>query len=229
MVAKRLLAALIVLMLAVSSFAVDAYYGARMGMGINLSRYAGDKASDYKKSMDDADMKWSNGASFDFAPFFLLQLADPFALQTEMFFTNFGAGQVDKDGNGWRYSYRTIIVPVLAKVTLLERKLGIFAGPHFHPTAARYVDYYDNGDKKDVWKSAGQSVGLTFGADFGFNVGPGKLFFDARYLTMLGDTKSTKENDDGRPGGWEKDHKDGAYIRYAKLCFSVGYEFGGSK
>jgi len=225
MVAKRFLAALIVLMLTASAFAVDAYYGFRTGMGINMTRNAGDKADSANKAMDEAELKWKNGTSFDFAPFFVLQLANPFALQTEMYFTNVGEGMVDKDGDGGYFTQRVILIPVLAKVTLMDRKLGIFAGPHFTPVAGRMVVVGKESGVVNKW--GGQSVGLTFGADFGFNVGNGKLFLDARYLTQLGAEKTAKKDDKGFVTGWED--KPDVYSRYAKLAFSVGYEFGGGK
>ncbi|MDR0310235.1 MAG: PorT family protein [Acidobacteriota bacterium] len=244
MVTKRFLTALIALMfVSVPALAQDnsVYFGLRGGLGFGTTP-ASDSASEDLKEWG-KDYKWkSGGGSFDIAPFVGIQLADAFALQTELLFTSYGYGgykytgsdnEYEKNGDYYTLSKKAMVIPVLAKVTLFERKLSIFAGPHFsvnygagktttkekgNKTSKNASDedmkYYKDNTKDPL-------MGLTVGADYGFAAGPGRLFFDARYLTDFGKTKFKYSNDE-----WKTDKNS---IRRAKLAFSVGYEFGASR
>ena len=237
MVAKRFLAALIVLILTASAFASDAkrvYFGARAGAGIGMSRWAGEDKDKEGFNKLESDEKWWNGGSFDVAPFVSLQLADAFALQTEFLFTSFGFGTKEKyegDWYGYNGSRGAMVIPLLAKLTLADRKVGIFAGPHLMPGIGdNKITVMEKGNKKSTSEKADtdymktQLMGLTIGADFGFDVGPGRLFLDARYLTSLGKPRKGDKWDEDLMGKWDDANK--TYLRLAKLSFTVGYELG---
>ena len=204
------------------------YFGLRLGGGIGLSRPAGKYASEWRDYyMKESGSKFKSNGSFDVAPFVSIQFADAFAIQSEILFTRFGFGQRwEYEGEDGYYliSRGAMVIPLLAKLTIADRKVGIFAGPHLMPEIGQYKYSWKDGDESGSKKfdantdgSKTQLIGLTFGADFGFNVGSGRLFFDARYLTSLGKPRKGDK--------WDDDRGD-LYIRLAKLSLTVGYEFG---
>ncbi|MDR0303440.1 MAG: PorT family protein [Chitinispirillales bacterium] len=227
-----------VVCVAVSAFAGNdkrVYVGARAGFGIGMSS-PGEELKDM--ITDDESAFKSGGNSFDIAPFVSLQLANAFAIQTELLFTQYGHGgfkmkkdseysyyEVYKKGDYVVSSRPAMVIPILPKLTLAEGKFCIFAGPHFSVNMGDFkAKAKINGNKtsvkmtKDETKELSEDmknpVGLTAGVSFGFDAGPGNLFFDARYLTDLGKYR-------------DKNDKDGKYgVRRAKLGLSVGYAFG---
>jgi len=259
MVAKKFMAALVVLMLAVSAFAQDGkrvFFGLRLGGGIGMSALKNDDFKDYLDESDDLKFR-SGGGSFDIAPFVSIQLADAFAIGTELMFTRFGYGglEVTKDetyedewgswsqkkGDYWTTSRAAMVIPVLAQVTLLDRKLNIFAGPHFTINMGNFRDNWREDGERDSekWDSDETKdfadelkvppIGLTVGANFGFNVGAGRLFFDVRYITDLGRVKEENAWLDWDEDTFEDIYGERDLIRRAKLAFSIGYEFGAGR
>jgi hypothetical protein len=243
MFAKKMLVALLIGAFTCVTFAQDAkrvYLGVRAGAGVGLSSL-GEKQE--KTFTDLGGTITRGGASFDVAPFVSLQLADVFALQTELLFTKFGIGQnisimgYDMETNITRSA---MAIPVLAKMTFRPENLSIsaFVGPHFTVNMGKWnidanvagieakQEYTDDEFKKylaDTYEADSTDlkfapVGLTAGLSFGFAAGPGNLFFDVRFLTDLGMAKLTAYLDD------EKEEED--FLRRAKLSFTVGYEFG---
>ena len=265
MVAKRMAVIVVLLCFVCVSFAQDkrVYFGLRLGGSVGIS--ADKQPKDPYDYEDEEDNIWvwkSGGGSFDIAPFISLQLADVFALQTELLFTKYGYGGekakrdyidgYDYDNDGV-YDYvnittkgdyevlerPAIVIPVLAQFTFAERKVKIFAGPHFSINTGRYRYIYKSKEdgkeiyilgKKDQDEADKNSkippVGLTAGISFGFNAGPGNLFFDIRYLTDFGNAKETRTESyyDGYMPIYIKIERD--YVHRAKLAFSMGYEFG---
>jgi hypothetical protein len=248
MFAKKMLVVLLACAFTASVFAQDSkiYYGTRVGGSIGMSAPTGD----WKKMYDEDEYSKfrSGGGSFDVAPFVSMQLTDKFALGTEFMFTRLGLGGYKytkndeygdfKDGD-WSSTCRAaMIIPVLAQLTLAERKVNIFAGPHFTINMGDAKESWDIDGKSDSkkWNSEEMKffddmkhpvVGLTVGAAFA----AGPIFIDIRYLTDLG---AVKHKDAGKtiseeiyPGfTLEYEVPDGG-IRRSKLAFSVGYEFGG--
>jgi hypothetical protein len=217
------------------------YLGLRFGGGIGLS--APGKMYDWIDKEEGEGLKWkSDGGSFDIAPFVRLQVVDAFAVQTEALFTRYGYGGYKftknypedsiKKGDFYSSSRAAMVIPVLAQLTLAERKVKIFAGPHFSVNTGKIKDSWkENGIKdSETWSlsSDGENyikyppVGLTTGTAFGFKANPGYLFFDIRYLTDLGMIKDKLEDDDGKK--YEED-----WVRRAKLSFTFGFEFGVGK
>ena len=149
------------------------YAGVRLGGSVGMSSL---KDEEEKKYYDESkDDKWvkSNGY-FDVAPFISLQLADKFALQTEVMMTKFfyGGSQGEyKNSYGgdedvsveYKYllSRRALVIPVLAKFTVRANdkiSFGLFAGPHFTANIGKWEDYgwrketYDDGETDiDEW------------------------------------------------------------------------------
>ena len=245
MVAKRMAVLVVLLCFVCVSFAQDkrVYLGLRAGAGFGLSSNKDEKKD--LKDIKEPEMAWkSGGGSFDIAPFVSFQLADKFALGTEFLFTKYGYGgmkikedfsfegiPIAKKGDSEYETRSALVIPVLAQLTFAERKVKIFAGPHFSANlgTAEYTVKL-NGNKTSVKATKTEQeeddkyyknplIGLTGGASFGFNAGPGNLFFDIRYLTDLG--KPKYKNDDDK---WVKVEK--YALRRAKLGLSVGYEFG---
>jgi hypothetical protein len=239
MVAKKWLFVVLLCLCAVS-FAQDkrVYFGLRAGAGIGMSALTDKDEKDYYKKSDEEAYK-SGGGSFDIAPFVSFQLADKFALGTEFLFTKYGYGgskqkkdtDYEKKGD---YSVTTkpaIVIPVLAQFTFAERKVKVFVGPHFSiNTGAFESSWKRNGNKGSIKLSYYDEglkyppIGLTAGASFGFNAGPGNLFFDIRYLTDLGGVKIEYKDINYITGEIVTEEYD--VCRRAKLGFSVGYEFG---
>jgi len=239
MLTKKVLLVLVGLC-AVAAFAQEnrVYVGARAGIGVGLSRRAGPDKKEWE--MRDGE-KYMARASFDIAPFVSFQLADMFALQTELQFTRFGFGTklteddvyygfVSGEKGDWEYTSRAaLVIPVLAQLTIAERKVNIFAGPHFTINMGAYTDSYNwmgeseskkwSNEDMDEWKEDMKypPVGLTVGASFA----AGPVFFDIRYLTDLG---KLAYKDAGKEVYGYKMPDVG--IRRAKLSFTIGYEFG---
>jgi len=249
----KLLTAIIVLMLCLSVFAQNEkkwlYFGTRVGGGIGMS--TPDKNNDVYREIGDGEYLVSlkrNIGSFDIAPFFIsVQFTDIFALQTELFFTRYSYGSIEKEGADWDYcilSRKAVVIPILTQITLFDRKLRLFAGLHITGNLEK-VDEYNGANFDEIWKEDGKihskkyngmdrhggfSIdveypigGLVVGTAFGFKAGPGNIIFDIRYLADIGNVKLVSYSGSIFIGG-------GAYrenlVHRAKLSFTAGYEFG---
>jgi hypothetical protein len=135
------------------------YAGVRLGGSANISSL---KDEEMKKYLDaDKDYEWLGTAgSFDVAPFISLQLADKFALQTEVMITKFhyggekgegtrGGGEYAVEGvyqyeNKYSFSRKALVIPILAKLTIRANdkvSFGLFAGPHITANIGKWEEY----------------------------------------------------------------------------------------
>ena len=244
---------MIALVCTTSSFAHDkkrAYFGARLGTGVGLTRPLGE----LEEMLEIPGVEWKKGgASFDFAPFVSLQLADVFALQTEMLVTQYGGEYSLQYKDTWgflggdinikvSFNRRALIIPLLAKVTLHPNIFVIqaFLGPHLTANVGKWNATYNLFGREEKEKFDDEEIleemfrghkiyypplGVTGGIGFGVKAGPGNVFVDARFVTDAGVITQDVYyiQDITRPS---LDNMNENLLYRAKLSFTVGYEFG---
>ncbi|MCL1945804.1 MAG: PorT family protein [Chitinivibrionia bacterium] len=166
MFAKKMLVALLIGAFTCVTFAQDSklvYLGVRAGAGVGLSAMSEEEEKDIT---EDGGKITRGGASFDVAPFVSIQLADVFALQTELLFTKFGAGYkweesgFDEEYGSWseeeeyKISRNALVIPILAKMTFRPENLSIsaFVGPHFAINIGKYKI-----SENETWTEDGQT------------------------------------------------------------------------
>jgi hypothetical protein len=242
---KCLLGVLMVLCVCASSFAQDAkraYAGVRLGVGAGLTRPLGE----LEAALDYPGSEWSKGgASFDVAPFVSLQIADAFAIQTEMLITKYGGEYSYKDpydsdeDEKFGLSRSALIIPLLVKFTFHPNIFTIqaFLGPHLTANVGKWATTYAYGgiegkedldDKELAEEYFGADklnyppIGITGGLGFGVKAGPGNVLIDARFITDAGVIYADAPT-------YGRSTKKENFLYRAKLSFTVGYEFGFGK
>ncbi|MCL1946719.1 MAG: PorT family protein [Chitinivibrionia bacterium] len=192
MFAKKMLVALLIGAFTFVTFAQDSkrvYLGVRAGAGLGLSTLLGEWE---KEITEDGGKITRGGASFDVAPFVSLQLADVFALQTELLFTKFGVGYEFNESDSYyddyydetisysyeevaKYSRSAMVIPVLAKLTFRPENLSIsaFVGPHFAINIGDWKvvengSWSDSDGENEKWDTTYTQTEAKFKEDMGF-------------------------------------------------------------
>jgi hypothetical protein len=191
------------------------YFGVRGGFAYR----------DYKMSEDDFDpeiIKAEAGLPYEFAAHIALQFAPVLALQVEGIYTydtvdySGITGPVGGVSQNFKASFdsASVMIPVLLKLQGRPDifKLSIFAGGYYVYRRGK-MTYEIDGRKTEYDYEV--PFGFLAGLDFGFKMGPGVLFLDARFAMDAGKTSI-------------KDLTGNSFALYQRMMgsFTVGYELG---
>jgi hypothetical protein len=162
--------------------------------------YLGMRAGVSPRSYD-APGAGKNAISFDGSMQIAVQLNDLFAIQTELILTE---DRMDSsreneavtaaDGTPvylfnttYTYSSRSLIVPLLAKMTFRPGPVSLagFSGMYFSLPITT-IERHDSFHRKSEFASGGVLLGFAVGGSFGIALDDGVLFLDLRYMKDLG-------------------------------------------
>ncbi|GHV30715.1 hypothetical protein AGMMS4952_18130 [Spirochaetia bacterium] len=196
------------------------YFGLRAGGDIGFYNL------DNHFSSRNANLENESTLSFTFAFQTSVQIFKMFALQTEILYLqdygnitykNFADGTIEK------FSSNSLLIPVLAKLTLKPQIFSIeaFGGVYYSIPLGKmkYKEYTE-------WKNGGpqfytnnetfnDTFGFIVGGTFGVKLGYGLIFSDIRYLSDFSDTKTKTQG-----------HGTAKLYQRSKFQFGLGYSMG---
>ena len=155
-----------------------------------------------------------------------LQTADGSVVETE-------GGMLGSGGGNGEFTFNSLMIPILAKVTFKPGNFyfaglgGVYLGIPFGELG--FEGTLQAGKWQGTFKPNNTNIGLMFGGNIGYHLGPGILFFDVRYAI---DLSSTKFEPTG--GSWAMWNDYTSKWRFMpdlefsrnKFLFSIGYEIG---
>jgi TolB-like protein len=142
-------------------------------------------------------------------------------------------GKMGSEGGNGEFSFNSFMVPVLAKITFNPGNFhfaglgGVYFGIPFGEL--QFEGVLQAGKWQGVFKPVNANMGLMFGGNIGYHLGPGILFVDARYVIDLTGIKF--EPDDGSWTMWNDYSSKWRFMpdmefSRNKILFGIGYQIG---
>ncbi|MDR1108579.1 MAG: outer membrane beta-barrel protein [Spirochaetaceae bacterium] len=218
------------------------YFGLRGGGGINM-KYRG---SSTEPIFDFGSMESSFGLNGAFS--INGQITEWLGIQTEFMYTHdkikihtadgsvvetAEGGLISSGGGDGEFTFHSFMIPILAKLTFRPGKFSLSAlgGVYFGIPLGElsFNGTLQAGDWAGTFKPQNTNIGLMFGGNIGYHLGPGVLFIDLRYALDVNRMKF--EPVAGSWGMWN-DYTTGwrfmpdLEFSRNKILFSIGYEIG---
>jgi TolB-like protein len=217
------------------------YLGLRGGAGINTG-YTG---SSTEPIFDFGSIESSFGVNGAFS--INGQITDWLGIQAEFMYTHdtikmkSAGGSVvetegmnlDSGGGNGEFTFNSFMIPILAKASFRPGNFYIacLGGIYFNIPFGEmnYIGTLQAGDWKGTFKPVNTNMGLMFGGNIGYHLGPGVLLVDVRYAMDLSSIKF--EPTEGSWSMWNDYITKWRFMpnmefSRSKILFSIGYEIG---
>jgi TolB-like protein len=218
------------------------YFGLRGGGGINM-KYSG---SSSEPIFDFGSSESSFGVNGAFS--INGQITEWLGIQTEFMYTHDkikinttdgsvveteDGGRISSAGGDGEFTFTSFMIPILAKLTFRPGKFslsalgGVYFGIPFGEMS--FNGTLQAGEWTGTFKPQNTNIGLMFGGNAGYHIGPGVLFIDLRYAMDL--TKIGFEPVEGSWSMWNDYTTNWRFMPdlefdRSKILFSIGYEIG---
>jgi hypothetical protein len=206
---KRIAFAGIFFIIASFGFASDLFYNNHLYLGLRAGGSANLYLGDYEESFT---LNGAASAYFKFAKFFGLQLEVVYVHDktSDDDFFSFHAPE-------YTYAADSLAIPLLARFSFNPGRavLGPFVGFYLNIPLGDLKVSVINGGAEESLKYKTGAFGYMVGGDFGFELGPGAIFLDLRFITNSSSLRYKDKTGD---------------VNYAwipiRFPITIGYEIG---
>ena len=217
------------------------YLGLRGGGGINTAYTGSSTEPIFNFDSTEPSFGWNGAFSING------QITDWLGIQVEFMYTHdtiklnsLGGSVVETDGmwldsggGDGEFTFNSFMIPILAKVSFMPGNFyfagfgGVYFGIPFGEM--KFNGTLQAGEWQGIFKPVNTNIGLMFGGNIGYHIGPGILFIDVRYTMDLSTMKF--EPVEGSWSMWNdyitkwRFMPDLEFSRN-KFLFSIGYKVG---